>query len=338
MIIPKSIDELNQLIINGVEESISLEYKASDALQNTDGGKKEIAKDISAMANSAGGVIIYGIKEFNESDKKHLPEKITPINRAQFSKEQLEQIINTNISPKIDGLIIHPIKLYNTNEVAYVVEIPKSNTAHQNTKDQRYYRRYNFQAVPMLDHEIWDIMNRTKHPVIDLSFSIQKLNYKVKDNSFLGMTSWSNPELYSDKPIEPEYKSSFTLIISPINTGQNFAQYINYYIYLPKDISDKEEIRYLDTPEPGIVEFYGENTHRDFLEFNGNVNKYGPSRFDPVLPGTKGRSKEFKLDENSLFDEREINWTVYADNARPKTGSVKLNEIRIVEINSDEDK
>ena len=52
---------------------------SGDTLQNTDPGKKEIAKDVSATANSGCGLIIYGIKEFDSDDKKHLQEKITPI-------------------------------------------------------------------------------------------------------------------------------------------------------------------------------------------------------------------------------------------------------------------
>jgi len=42
------------------------------------------------MANSAGGIIIYGIKEYDEADKRHLPEKIDPIQQNVFSKEWLE--------------------------------------------------------------------------------------------------------------------------------------------------------------------------------------------------------------------------------------------------------
>ena len=74
MLIPKTKRDLDRLIADGVEENISLDYKAADSLQNTDGKKKEIAKDISAMANSAGGVIIYGIKEHDAVDMRHLPQ------------------------------------------------------------------------------------------------------------------------------------------------------------------------------------------------------------------------------------------------------------------------
>jgi predicted HTH transcriptional regulator len=100
--------KLQQYIDDATEESLTLEYKAATSLSRTDKYKTEITKDVSSMANSAGGIIIYGLKEFNDDDKKHLPEKIDPINRREFSKEWLEQNIN-NIRPHIDGIIITPI-------------------------------------------------------------------------------------------------------------------------------------------------------------------------------------------------------------------------------------
>src|SRR5829696_4992355 len=95
--------KLQTLIDNFVEESLILEYKSAGSFALTDSKRKEITKDVSAMANSAGGTIIYGLKEYTEPDKKHLAESIDPIHRTPFSKEWLEQIIN-NIRPHIDNV------------------------------------------------------------------------------------------------------------------------------------------------------------------------------------------------------------------------------------------
>ena len=334
MKIPHDISEVERMITEGIEESINLEYKSADALQNTDGKKKEIAKDVSAMANSAGGIIIYGIKEFDSREKKYLPEKITPIKRTQFSKEQLEQIINNNISPKIENLKIYPISLIHSDEVVYVVEIPQSNTAHQNTRDQRYYRRYNFEAVPMLDYEIRDIMNRVKHPAMKLTFVIENNTYEIKSSSLLQMPTFP----FMDQPTIPEkeFRTVYTLKIIPVNNGNVYAQYVNYFVWLPKDIMDIEDAKHLNKSESGFIEFYGENTYRDVVDvvhnpIGGSYNKYGPSRFDPILPSMRGHSDKIMLTNNPLLDEREISWTVYADNASPCSGSIRLNEIKIIE-------
>ncbi|MFA4851886.1 MAG: ATP-binding protein [Bacteroidales bacterium] len=172
--------DLQNLILNQVEENLHLDYKAADAIGKTDGKKKEISKDVSAFANSDGGVIVYGIKEFYDPTKKHLPEAIDPLDRTIISKEWLEQVINSNIFPRIDFLKITPIPINpSTNEVVYVVTINKSSTAHQ-AADYRYYKRYNFESVAMYDFEVRDIMNRNKLPKIELSFEIEQYTFEVK--------------------------------------------------------------------------------------------------------------------------------------------------------------
>ncbi|MCD9015178.1 AlbA family DNA-binding domain-containing protein [Parachryseolinea silvisoli] len=52
-----SFDDIRSLINNEVEESIHLDFKDAAALDKSDRKKDEISKDISAFANSDGGII-----------------------------------------------------------------------------------------------------------------------------------------------------------------------------------------------------------------------------------------------------------------------------------------
>jgi|SRR6184192_3074309 len=131
-------ERLQQLIRDKVEESVALEYKSAGALGKSDSKKAEIVKDVSAFANSSGGVLIYGIAEFSEREHRHRPEKIDPIERQEFPKEWLEQIIQS-IQPRIEGVVIEPVNVDGTS-ICYVVTIPQSHTAHQ-ARDRVYYRR-----------------------------------------------------------------------------------------------------------------------------------------------------------------------------------------------------
>ena len=161
-----TLDRIQQLIRDNVEESLSLEYKGADALSRSDGKKTEIVKDVSAFANSSGGVLIYGVAEFHEREQRHRPERIDPVNRREYSKEWLEQVIQS-IQPRIDGIVIEPVNVENAS-VCYVVTIPQSHTAHQ-ARDHVYYRRHNFNVLPMEDYEVRDVMNRRKRPKIRAS-------------------------------------------------------------------------------------------------------------------------------------------------------------------------
>ncbi len=57
-------ERLDLMIHQKIEENHQLDYKAAPALSSSDGKKNDITKDVSAFANSAGGQVIYGMKEF----------------------------------------------------------------------------------------------------------------------------------------------------------------------------------------------------------------------------------------------------------------------------------
>ncbi|MBK8434708.1 MAG: ATP-binding protein [Chloroflexi bacterium] len=159
---------LQRYIDEAIEESLTLEYKSGEALSAANGRRGEIAKDVSAMANSAGGIIIYGIAEHTERELQHRPAGFAPVNRRECSKETLEQIISSNIQPRLSGIKIYPVPLFhNPLDVAYVVYIPQSDTVHQVTFNNKYYKRFNFEAVPMADYEVRDVLNRGTHPIVE---------------------------------------------------------------------------------------------------------------------------------------------------------------------------
>jgi len=165
--------DLLAIIKNGVEEAVDFEYKACAALTKRDQSKTEISKDVSSFANSAGGIIVYGIIE-----KDHKPECLDQgFDPAELTKEWLEQKIQGNIRPRIENVHINPVDLVNTHpgKVVYVITIPPGTTAHQ-ASDKKYYKRFNFQSVAMEDYEIRDTMNRLKHPKIKAIFSFELLN------------------------------------------------------------------------------------------------------------------------------------------------------------------
>lgn len=76
------------------EEGIKLDYKLKLDL-STESGRKELAKDVCAMANSRGGrgYIIIGIEDKTKN--------IVGINQGDITEEQLQQIVSSRIEPPI---------------------------------------------------------------------------------------------------------------------------------------------------------------------------------------------------------------------------------------------
>jgi hypothetical protein len=158
-------EDIQALIDLGVEESIHLEYKAAGALDKTDAKKKEISKDVASFANSDGGIIIYGMEE-----KEHKPISFSYVDGKIFTKEWLEQVINSTINRKIQGIEIFPIRNNgNISESIYVVKIPRSYNAPHMSNDKCYYKRHNFLVEKMEEYEVRDLFNRHNTPnlVID---------------------------------------------------------------------------------------------------------------------------------------------------------------------------
>lgn len=170
---PKTEEALRALIEQGIEESLFLEYKRGAALTRDAAAIDQLSKDVSAFANSAGGTLIYGIAEHAKSTGKgHLPECLDPIQDAKITREWVEHTLLANIRPRLSAEIF-AIRTNNPVGTAFVIQVPKGETAYQ-ASDYKYYRRYNFSNQPMADHEIRDVMGRSLYPVVDLTASIEQ--------------------------------------------------------------------------------------------------------------------------------------------------------------------
>jgi len=170
---------LQELIAEQVQESLTLDYKASAALVKTEAYKAELSKDVSAFANSAGGRIIFGIIENN-----HLPASIDAgVDPSIITREWIEQVINSNIQPRIEGVTIKLIEIAE-GRVTYAIDIPQATSlAPHQARDHRYYKRYNFQSVPMEDYEVRDTLRRSTTPAPFLALTPGIPNISPEENT-----------------------------------------------------------------------------------------------------------------------------------------------------------
>lgn len=159
------IDDITILIENNAEESVHLEFKAAEALGKDDKKKSEIAKDVSAFANSDGGIIVYGIEEQN-----HKAYALSYIDGNTYTKEWLEQVIQDNIQRRIEGLEIFPIRDNgDITKSIYIVKIPRSSNTPHMSADKCYYKRNNFRSVKMEEYEVRDLFYRETTPNLKIS-------------------------------------------------------------------------------------------------------------------------------------------------------------------------
>ena len=168
--VPETIDDLLFYVENEIKESVRLDYKRSPALNK--GKREEIAKDVSAFANSDGGLLIYGVCEEND-----LPSSLddgVKHGRKGVNREWLEQTLSSLIQPKIDGLVINQIPV-SEHSSYFVIYAPRSRRA-PHMANNTFYKRYNFSSVPMELYEVEDIRNRigSSPPAIVVEIEIQQ--------------------------------------------------------------------------------------------------------------------------------------------------------------------
>jgi hypothetical protein len=162
--------DLERLKNDDIQESVTLDYKDAAALGKTSPQRSELCKDVSAFANSAGGQIIYGIQEDGHHPVR--VQDVDAVNPADISREWIEQVIDSNVQPRIQNLRIQPIDVA-PGRVAYVITIPQATTnAPHQAPDNKYYYRQNFQSVSMEDYQVRDTMRRATTPELYVRLSL----------------------------------------------------------------------------------------------------------------------------------------------------------------------
>ena len=119
-----SMADVQRLIENSVAEGPQLEYK-QELKVNQDKEKKEFLADVSAFANSSGGVILYGVAV--DPVEKGIPVSIPGL--AIYEHDQtirkLEQLIQDGVAPRLQGIDFRKIDVDGGGPVL-AIRIPKS--------------------------------------------------------------------------------------------------------------------------------------------------------------------------------------------------------------------
>ena len=241
---------------------------------------------------------------------------LAPVDRTQFSKEWLEQVIQ-RIQPRIEGIEIIPIPLASApDHVAYAVNIPQSDTAHQ-AADKRYYKRHNFMAVPMEDYELRDVMNRLTHPIIELEAEIV---CEMRSPS----SDYPVPCPEQARPPYPEH----LMHIRAFNRGKAVAQHIVCFAKVPTELLEKGE----DNDNGGIA--FDNHIAQFTGDARGGFARYGNPQWMPILPQLSRKLRSLRLCPDfyrHLADEFTIPWFAYCDTSPARSGQfTKANVKRTV--------
>jgi hypothetical protein len=178
-------DIIQKFVSKKIEENSILEYKQGEAYDDVDG----LAKQISAFANTDGGLLILGVSAGKGTGNKIYPKELTWIDSSKTA-ETLENKLLSKIKPVIDGLIIYPVKKNNVDpKVIFLIDVPQS-SRRPHMCNYMFYVRRNFKSEPMDYDEVksminfvmtrkTDLIEKVIGPLInDLEILIKDLNYE----------------------------------------------------------------------------------------------------------------------------------------------------------------
>jgi hypothetical protein len=144
-------EDIERLKLNKICESQILDYKRQLLEDN------KLVKQVSSFANTHGGHLIFGV---SETGKGGYPKEIPGIDKSQVNKERMEQVILGNIHPRLH-VRIHETEHPNLSRSIVLIQIPDSYLKpHMNSRDNKFYRRFNFEARPMTETEVNDAYKR----------------------------------------------------------------------------------------------------------------------------------------------------------------------------------
>lgn len=151
-------DDIKRLLVNQIQENKILDYKMEIKLQK-DADKKEFLYDVSAMYNTDGGCIIYGIEEEKDENGKNTGKPLNivdlKIENSDNLFQQIEDIINTSTEPRISQILLKDIELEEGKVL--VIGIPKrANLPSMVTYkgSNKFYKRRNSGKFPVDTYEL----------------------------------------------------------------------------------------------------------------------------------------------------------------------------------------
>lgn len=126
-------------------EGLKLDFKQMIDI-NTESGKKELAKDVSAIANSKGGrgYIIIGIEDKIKN--------IVGIDNMDFTEEQIQQIISSRIDPPVPVSL--EILQYHGKKLAIINIYDSDQKPYQTRENGVFYIRRGSTTDTMRKEEI----------------------------------------------------------------------------------------------------------------------------------------------------------------------------------------
>ena len=148
------------------EEHLHLDFKLvkSASLASSD-DKKNLASAISGFANSAGGLIVWGVEARKNAEGVDCATTLAPVDQVHLLVTRLNSLTGEAADPAVDGVRHRAIEIGEGRGFAATV-VPESEVGPHMAKlgENRYYKRTGDSFYKMEHYDIADMFGRRRKP------------------------------------------------------------------------------------------------------------------------------------------------------------------------------
>lgn len=168
-------------------EGLRLEFKekedpATPALSK--GDKKAIARAVTALANSDGGFLVFGVKTAR-GEEGDVASELRPIAEIRRFEANFALVCATQVGPELEGVNTNVITAGDAASGYLIATIPRSpRRPHMSMApgEQRYYRRTFQGTEPMGPSEVRDMHLAIRDAVLEPDIDIGGASFTVHDD------------------------------------------------------------------------------------------------------------------------------------------------------------
>lgn len=164
-----------------IPEGLYLDYKEALSGTTEKETKREFLKDVTALANAAGGQLFLGVKEPSEGIA--VESQLVGLDNGENLSHDLERLVSTSVDPRIPGLRIVNVPLV-SGRSCIVVHVPQSlsrphmvNYAGHRT----FYARHSESSFPMTTHEIREAVLTSSSAEAKARLFVERRLFEVLD-------------------------------------------------------------------------------------------------------------------------------------------------------------
>ncbi|MBU0716752.1 MAG: putative DNA binding domain-containing protein, partial [Planctomycetes bacterium] len=301
-------------------EHVDLGFKSHQALDQTDTRKREAAITVSSFANGTGGIVVYGVEEAGEGRYK-IGAGFPP--DGKVSKDFLVSVLDSQIQPYVQGLRVFRIEIdEDSGNFVLLAQIPRAEVEPHQAPDKVYYVRRDGHKAQMSHQEVKDAFFRARYPNLQVEVAL------------VGVSIWNSGSGPTKLVVEHDLRIK--------NVGGVMASDYLVRLSCEPDVFRVRDNSVVDqavhdrgwssvisstvlAPDT-MFEVRRKIFPGQCLQLGSHKNAYSvQTRMEePLFEGlTSGRNEVVMTD---ILDKR-VDWSVYADNAPPKSGSFRLRDI-----------